>query len=231
MTNTERIEALAALILEETRARLASKYSQWQADAESVEVIPGRVYTKINRGSNGSMSGMLMVENATGNIYGIKGYGQVHKGHQYGTLETVADWYWGEYYPQPASAEQIAARSEVIAKADTTPAPRSDPKFAVGDGATEHIGSDAFAYTVIKVSDSGKTITLQLDHAILSPDFKPDFTPGGFVGHVSNSDQQSYSYEPDPRGHTITARLTSKGWKANGASITAGRRAFYDYNF
>ena len=32
-----------------------------------------------------------MIENATGVIYGIKGYGRVHTGHRYGTLDTVDD--------------------------------------------------------------------------------------------------------------------------------------------
>ena len=95
------IEQLAELILTQTRERLAAQHSQWQADAEQVEIRPGRVYTKIDRGPAHNMGGMLMVENATGIIFGIKGYGQVHKGRRYGTLETVGNWYWGEYHPRP----------------------------------------------------------------------------------------------------------------------------------
>jgi hypothetical protein len=94
------IEQLAAIILEQSRERLARLYSTGQAEAEQVEVIPGRVYTKINRGPEHNMSGMLMIENATGRIYGIKGYGKVHKGRFYGTLDTVSDWHWGDYYPR-----------------------------------------------------------------------------------------------------------------------------------
>ena len=45
------------------------------------------------------MSGYLMVENATGRIYGIKGYGRVHRRRYYGTLADAADWYWGNYGP------------------------------------------------------------------------------------------------------------------------------------
>lgn len=227
MTNTERIEALAALISEETKARMAAKYSQWQADEVKITVKPGRVYTKIDR----SNSGMLMVENATGNIYGIKGYGQVHKGHQYGTLDEIGLYYWGEYYPREATTDEQLARNATTLPVDTAPAPRNDPALAVGDGATIHIGSDAEAYTVVSVSASGKTALLQRDKATLSPDFKPDFTPGGFVGHVANSDQQTYSYERDLDGACRTARLTSKGWRANGLSVSAGRREHYDYNF
>lgn len=94
------IDELAAMILDQTRQRLASQYSQSQADAEQVAVRPGPKYTKIDRGPEHNMSGYLMIENATGVIYGIKGYGQVHKGHCYGTLDTAGGWYWGEYYPR-----------------------------------------------------------------------------------------------------------------------------------
>ena len=94
------IEQLAALILEQQRERIAANYSQWQADAERVTVKPGPKYTKIDRGPEHNMSGFLMVENATGIIYGIKAYGVVHKGHRYGTLDTAGQYYWGEYGPR-----------------------------------------------------------------------------------------------------------------------------------
>ena len=94
------IDQLAALILDQQRERIAAHYSQWQADAERVNVKPGPKYTKIDRGPEHNMSGFLMIENATGAIYGIKAYGVVHKGHYYGTLATAGDWYWGEYGPR-----------------------------------------------------------------------------------------------------------------------------------
>ena len=56
----------------------------------------GSKYVKVNIGD----SGRFMVEKSTGNIFGIKAYGQVHRGHQYGTLDTINEWFWGEYYPQ-----------------------------------------------------------------------------------------------------------------------------------
>jgi hypothetical protein len=90
------IEEFAAEVLKQQKERLAAMYSQWQADRATVQVIPGPKYTKVDIGSRGA----FMVENATGVIYGIKGYGKVHKGHVYGTLETVADWYWGDFYPE-----------------------------------------------------------------------------------------------------------------------------------
>ena len=57
---------------------------------------PGTKFTKVDVGT----SGKFMVENSTGNIYGIKGYGVIHKGHFYGTLDTTAEYSWGKYYPE-----------------------------------------------------------------------------------------------------------------------------------
>jgi hypothetical protein len=48
----------------------------------TVRVIPASKYTKVDIGSGGR----FMVVNATGEIYGVKGYGVIHRGHYYGTL-------------------------------------------------------------------------------------------------------------------------------------------------
>jgi hypothetical protein len=231
------VEQLAALVLEETKRRIATTYSEDLASRETVTVKPGRVYTKIDR----SGSGMLMIENATGNVYGIKSYGQVHKGHQYGTLATIGTYFWGEFYPRPATDAEVAARTttdaEVAARTTTdsvtdfTPKPVEAPSFEVGDGATVHYGSDACAFTVIAVSASGKTVMIQRDHAKLDESFRPDFTPGGFCGHVSNVHAQTYTYTRDRTGEIHRARLGLRGWKSNGLRVSAGRREMYDYNF
>lgn len=57
-------------------------------------VRPGSKYTKIDVGS----SGKFMID-ADGNIYGIKGYGVIHRGKRYGTLDTIENYYWGNYSP------------------------------------------------------------------------------------------------------------------------------------
>ena len=53
----------------------------------------GKKYTKVDVGN----SGKYMIDNATNEIFGIKAYGVIHRGHQFGTLDTVNDWYWGGY--------------------------------------------------------------------------------------------------------------------------------------
>jgi len=60
-----------------------------------VTVKPGRKYTKVDIGT----SGYFMVDE-NGNIFGIKGYGVVNKKKQYGTLDTINEWYWGGYVPK-----------------------------------------------------------------------------------------------------------------------------------
>ena len=58
----------------------------------NVTIKPGKKYVKVDVGT----SGKYMVD-LDGNIYGIKAYGVIHKGHQYGTLDTIDAYYWGDY--------------------------------------------------------------------------------------------------------------------------------------
>lgn len=92
------VEEFAALVLEQRQARLRADYptsDQWEW--ETVNVKPGKKYTKVDVGPRHNMSGEYMIDNATGEIFGIKGYGVIHRGHRYGTLETVEEWDWSGY--------------------------------------------------------------------------------------------------------------------------------------
>ncbi len=102
--------------------------------------------------------------------------------------------------------------------------------FAAGDGATLHYLRDSHAYTVIKVSPSGRIVTMQRDIAVPDPDWKPDFHPGGFLGHTSNLQDLVYTYRPDPDGVIRTARLNTRGWESSGQRVGHGRHEFYDSN-
>lgn len=51
----------------------------------------GRKYCNVDVATG---SGALMVDMTTQEIFGIKGYGVVHKGKAYGTLDTVENWNW-----------------------------------------------------------------------------------------------------------------------------------------
>jgi hypothetical protein len=82
----------------------------------------------------------------------------------------------------------------------------------VGMGATLCYPSDRYPYTIIGVSKSGKTITLQADN------------PGK---NRAQWPEQDYDPQPDPNGALLTARLGRYGWKANGVGVLVGIRRFY----
>ncbi len=108
---------------------------------------------------------------------------------------------------------------------------RAHAEIKEGDGVTVHLWSDAHAYTVIKRTPS--TITIQRDNATLNPNFKPEWIAGGFAGHCTNQDEQSYTYERNPNGEKITLRFSKKWGRFMylGKAITIGRDEYYDYNF
>lgn len=63
---------------------------------DETRIIPGRVYTKVDAEYGGGWLGKYMVENQTGMIYFIKGYGVPNKlpQHTHGTLDTIEEWDW-----------------------------------------------------------------------------------------------------------------------------------------
>lgn len=53
----------------------------------------GKKYARVDVGS----SGKYMIDMETGQIYGVKAYGVIHRGHRFGTLDTIGQYYWGGY--------------------------------------------------------------------------------------------------------------------------------------
>jgi hypothetical protein len=106
-THAEKLAAFAALLQEQTLEHYRKTYPGTPENCLvqncTVHVRPGKVYTKVDVGT----SGKYMVDQA-GTIFGIKGYGNVHKGHTYGTLDTTRLWNWSEYHatPYPISGTQ-----------------------------------------------------------------------------------------------------------------------------
>ena len=93
----KKFEKLVALVEKEQIQRLNESGCGCEANLihTKVTIKAGRKYTKIDVGS----SGKLMIDNVTEEIFGIKAYGQVHKGHKYGILDSINDWNWGDYSP------------------------------------------------------------------------------------------------------------------------------------
>lgn len=94
LTRLGGIDRLAQLIEKQQLERMKKDGLTYPGHEQNAKVTvkPGAKYTKVDIGS----SGAYMVD-ADGNIFGIKAYGVIHRGHQFGTLETINEWYWGDY--------------------------------------------------------------------------------------------------------------------------------------
>ena len=89
---------LAAKVQDGRQAQLVADKLDCAANMENARasIKPGKKYDKIDVGR----SGCLMVVKTTGEVFGVKAYGVIHRGHVYGTLDTIDDWYWGRYRPE-----------------------------------------------------------------------------------------------------------------------------------
>ena len=90
----ESLKGFAELLERQQKECLIKKGLGCQCNIDNcnVSIKEGKRYTKIDVGG----SGKYMVDE-NGNIFGIKAYGVIHKGHYFGTLETINNYYWGEY--------------------------------------------------------------------------------------------------------------------------------------
>lgn len=104
----DKIKHLANLMSKETKERMTQQgLLNIVATHGNVKVIYGQKYVKLDIDG----SGRLMVDKSTEEIFGIKAYGQVHTGHRYGTLDTIDQYFWGDYSPTLKS--NMRARKQV----------------------------------------------------------------------------------------------------------------------
>ena len=91
----EKIKILCEKITKESQERLVEQDLGCQCNLDNAVAYnkDGQKYIKINVGS----CGKYMIDKKTGEIFGIKAYGVIHRGHKYGTLDTINDFYWGYY--------------------------------------------------------------------------------------------------------------------------------------
>mgnify|MGYP001615715714 CR=1 FL=1 len=101
----EALQRFAERLESEQRARLAREYPKLDLTTEQyrARVAVGLKYSLVDFGG----SGKYMVVNATGEIFGIKSYGVIHRGHAYGTLGTLNAWDWGGYAATPRKAVTV----------------------------------------------------------------------------------------------------------------------------
>ena len=94
MTTEEKIKAFAELVHKNEVASLVAMKCDCQGNLDSAHALirPGRKYVKIDIGREGAQhaSGKYMIDMETEEIFGIKAYGVIHRGHRYGTLDNPA---------------------------------------------------------------------------------------------------------------------------------------------
>ena len=91
--NATKLEAFRALVEAEQQARLNAAGYDLAFQDYRCSIKIGRKYANIDVGR----SGKYMVDLATSEIFGIKGYGVIHRGHRFGTLDTINNWDWSGY--------------------------------------------------------------------------------------------------------------------------------------
>ena len=97
MSYADKLEAFRALFETHHNERLARLFPN--LPHETIGVEQGYKFDKVfvNAG-NGQRMGRYMVESRTGNIYGIKSWTQVNKRRLYGTLDSVDQYDWSDFY-------------------------------------------------------------------------------------------------------------------------------------
>ena len=98
MTYAEKLERFRAFVEKMGKDDVERRHPRLGRDYFSAVIVPGKVYDKVDVVTGGQQMGRYMVEVRTEIIYGIKGYGKVHKGHRYGTLDTIEEFDWSPYY-------------------------------------------------------------------------------------------------------------------------------------
>tara|TARA_R100000808_G_C2154113_1_gene164851 strand:+ start:354 stop:722 length:369 start_codon:yes stop_codon:yes gene_type:complete len=91
--------------------------------------------------------------------------------------------------------------------------------------------SDAHPYEIIKVSDSGKTLTIRSMESKLDPTWKPEMVAGGYSAHCVNNNSQKWIIKSDAKGYTLKVRLGKKGYSKGTFRVGLNPIRHYDYNF
>lgn len=101
MKTQDDLAPFASLLCRELQTEYVSNYGNAHPDlcerACEITVHLGKKFARVDVGS----SGRYMVDLETGEIYGIKAYGVVHRGHRFGDLDTLDQWHWGNFRAVP----------------------------------------------------------------------------------------------------------------------------------
>jgi len=84
----------------------------------------------------------------------------------------------------------------------------------------------------VEVKRTAKTVTLAPVEVERDPEWKPDFSVGGFAGHCNNQSDQTWLFDHIDYRINRTVRMTIKGWSYRGITFVENTaRYLYDYNF
>ena len=91
----DKLEAFRAKLEADQLAGLIRSHVDYEGNRANAKctVKLGGKYARVDIGN----SGKYMVVLATGEIFGIKAYGVIHRGHFFGTLDTINDYDWSGY--------------------------------------------------------------------------------------------------------------------------------------
>jgi len=94
--------------------------------------------------------------------------------------------------------------------------------------------SQQYPYEVIRIISSQTVLIRRMDTES-HPDWKPDFSTGGFAGHCHNQHEQKWIYKsnPDYLPFRIRKKKDGFGWTFKGQLFFPSDTPiyFYDYNF
>lgn len=104
MTYKKKIENFRSVFAQQHNERRSRLYSNLEPD--KIEIETGykfdKVYVVTDCGAGATQKlGRYMVESRTGDIWGIKSWTQVNKRRWYGTLDSVGDYDWSDFYARP----------------------------------------------------------------------------------------------------------------------------------
>lgn len=118
MSYTDKLEAFRVALEAQHNERLARLVPDSTPDVVCTEA--GYKFDKVFIiTSVAEKLGRYMVETRTGDIYAIKSWTQVNKRRWYGTLETVDQYDWSDFYARPlpgTDAERLQVKRETEIK-------------------------------------------------------------------------------------------------------------------
>jgi len=107
-------------------------------------------------------------------------------------------------------------------------------KVELGQGVSVCSYSDVEPYEVVKISKTGKKITLRAMNYKQINKENLEFNVGGFAANCSNQRKQEWEITSNTEGATITANWSEKKkmyTTGYGRVDLASARRFYDFNF